>query len=548
MEKKRLTTVVSGLNKGFYLTVVCCALLGAALFFLLFGGGVLNPTETRWVRFGGGDNFQHYIGWRFYRNAPWIRYLTFYRNLNYPIGSTTVATDSNPLAAMIFKVFRRALPKEFQYNGIWLLLSFALSGFFAGCIGYRLTGRSWGAFLFTGFALSNPVPIQRALIHDSLAGHWLILAAIWLALNRRDRRTIYAWFGLVFAALGIHVYFLPMLLFILTLELIALSGEKASWRYVCGLAVACAGAVGLGYLVFGYGLIEGGTASFGELSLNLNAFFNPDGASRILPARPTFPLQYEGFNYWGLGVLLLAVLSLAFAEFRAFRRWLPFSIPTVGLILFAVSNRIAFDRVVLVDIRLPAELESIFSIFRSSGRLVWPLFYLCLIWVFRAFARRKGEPVGRWRAVGSWALLIAAFALQLYDLSGFYRSASDRVRQVMTREAPERIDATAWSEILAAADSLELTEGASELKDAFAMLAADLGLTINKGSAARGVRPVLGGDQVPVETRLESGEFEEGAVYILLNEAARELAERRYPEAYRAIGEIGYLDFDESPF
>ena len=80
------------------------------------------------------------------------------------------------------------------------------------------------------------------------------------------------------------------------------------------------------------------------------------------------------------------------------------------------------------------------------------------------------------------------------------------------------------------------------------MLAADLGLTINKGSAARGVRPVLGGDQVPVETRLESGEFEEGAVYILLNEAARELAERRYPEAYRAIGEIGYLDFDESPF
>lgn len=546
MKKKRLTTAESGLNKGFYLTVVCCALMGAALFFLLFGGGVLNPTETRWVRFGGGDNFQHYIGWRFYRNAPWIRYLTFYRNLNYPIGSTTVATDSNPLAAMIFKVFRWALPKTFQYNGIWLLLSFALSGFFAGCIGYRLTGRSWGAFLFTGFALSNPVPIQRALIHDSLAGHWLILAAIWLALNRRDRRTIYAWFGLIFAALGIHVYFLPMLLFILTLELIVLIGERASWRYVCGLAIGCAGAVGLGYVFFGYDLIDAGTASFGELSLNLNAFFNPDGASRILPARPTFPLQYEGFNYWGLGVLLLAVLSLAFTEFSAFRRWVPLLVPTLGLILFAASNRIAFDRTVLVDIRLPARLESVFSIFRSSGRLVWPLFYLCLIWVFRALAGREdGASAGRRRAMAGWILLTAAFALQLYDLSGFYRSVSDRVCQVMTSEAPERIDAAAWTEVLSAADSLELTDGPAELKDAFAMLAADLGLTINKGSAARGVRPVAGGDLVPVETRLESGEFVEGAVYVLLNEAARELALQRYPEAYRAIGEIGYLDFNE---
>ena len=36
----------------------CCALVGILFFFLLFDARILNPLETRWVQFGGGDNFQ----------------------------------------------------------------------------------------------------------------------------------------------------------------------------------------------------------------------------------------------------------------------------------------------------------------------------------------------------------------------------------------------------------------------------------------------------------------------------------------------------------
>ena len=48
--------------------------------------------------------------------------------------------------------------------------------------------------------------------------------------------------------------------------------------------------------------------------MNLNAFINPDGNSSLLSDRPTFPLQYEGFNYWGLGLICLFLLSLLFSK------------------------------------------------------------------------------------------------------------------------------------------------------------------------------------------------------------------------------------------
>lgn len=524
------------------LTIACCSLIGIVFFFCLFDVRMVNPLETRWVRFGGGDNFQHYVGWRFYRNAPWIRYLTFFRNLNYPIGTTTVVTDSNPIFALFFKIFNNVLPQTFQYNGIWLLMSFGLCGFFAGCIGYRLTDSFWLSLLFTLMALSNPVLIQRAIIHDTLAGHWLILFAVYLLMRRAERWNWLVWGFLIWIGIGIHLYFLPMLISILLTQIFCMIRDRSERMTFMRLALTVVFAIAGGYWLFGYGLIEPSAVGFGELSMNLNAFLNPDGASRWLSSRPTFPLQYEGFNYWGLGMIVMLVWALIQARREDYRKMIPAVFPAVGLILFALSNRITFDQRLLFEFELPEPILSAASIFRSSGRLAWPIFYLVLVWIFSVFSRIESDPdqTASYRR-GMAILLTATVILQFNDLAPFYRSVSERVRTVISNPHEQRLDHTAWEVFRTDVDHLEITDGDSDLKDEFALLAADFGWTINKSANARAVRPVLGGDLITVEERLHSGAFEDRTLYVFLTEAWRAIAIDLYPDRYMELDGFGIL-------
>ena len=190
------------------------AALGGALIFVLvvFGPANIDPLNTDWVTTGGGDNLQHYIGWRFFRNAPWSRQLLFDQELNYPVGTSVIVTDSNPLFCLVFKLLRSVLPAEFQFNGIWILSCYLLLAFFAVLILRQLSARPVICVLGAMLAVLNPVVLQRALIHDNLCAHWLILAAILLFLNRAQyRRNAVGWALLVLVTLLIHFYFIPMI-------------------------------------------------------------------------------------------------------------------------------------------------------------------------------------------------------------------------------------------------------------------------------------------------------------------------------------------------
>ena len=114
-------------------------IFGFIFVLLVFSPGNIDPSNTDWVVNGGGDNLQHYLGWRFFRSSPWTRYVLFMRNWNYPVGSSVIVTDSNPLFCIIFKLLDSILPSHFQFNGIWILVSYLLLAFFAGLIGWRLS-------------------------------------------------------------------------------------------------------------------------------------------------------------------------------------------------------------------------------------------------------------------------------------------------------------------------------------------------------------------------------------------------------------------------
>ena len=58
---------------------------------------------------------------------------------------------------------------------------------------------------------------------------------------------------------------------------------------------------------------------YGEISMNLNALINPSSPrgiytwSRLLPQQPQATGQYDGFNYLGLGVLILVAVALLYS-------------------------------------------------------------------------------------------------------------------------------------------------------------------------------------------------------------------------------------------
>ncbi len=111
------------------------------------------------------------------------------------------------------------------------------------------------------------------------------------------------------------------------------------------------------------------------------------GFSAFLKALPVGPKQYEGFNYLGLGAILL--LSIAAIRFIITCRkvkfdrekiyfFMPLIVVLTGFLLLAVSNKISYGSSSITLFSIPQFLEMPFGVFRASGRFGWPIYYVIL--------------------------------------------------------------------------------------------------------------------------------------------------------------------------
>jgi len=88
------------------------------------------------------------------------------------------------LLAIIFKIFAGVLPKTFQYWGIWGLLSFILQGGISACILKKLTHNKIIASAGTLFFCVSPIILTRLFSQSSMGGHFVILLAILIWIDR----------------------------------------------------------------------------------------------------------------------------------------------------------------------------------------------------------------------------------------------------------------------------------------------------------------------------------------------------------------------------
>ena len=462
---------------------------------VIFSFENVDPSNINWVTNGGGDNLQHYLGWRFYRNSSWNRYLFFMRDLNYPVGTSVIVTDSNPLFCFIFKILKNMLPETFQFNGIWIVLSYLLIGFFSVKISWKLTGNFLLSLLSALIAILNPVVLQRAIIHDTLTAHWIILFGIYLILQDESRWNPVGWFLITEATLLIHIYFIPMLAFLWVLQIIRMTIKKRVFMKLILAFIVFPVSILLGYYAAGYAHIVPQSGSFGELSMNLNAFINPDSIPALLQPRPIISLQYEGFNYWGLGLIILVIFGLLLSVKSIFLKSFPYILPSVGLILLAASNIGYFDNKIVYQIDLPEKILSTLSVFRSSGRLVWPLYYLVLFTVIYSLSQVMRSS-NRKRIITQGMVVICA-VIQIYDLHEFHAQTSFRFRnpENMLPSLP-----SAFTEVIPEnIKHIYCSEGDSKMKDAIALFAVKNHLTFNRSANAREIEHIYGGDMLDME-------------------------------------------------
>ena len=436
-----------------YLSFALGALFGALVFIMLYGVRVLDVTYDDWLLTGWYDLSQHYVGWKLYRASGWHFPIGLCDTSFYPYLASVIYTDSIPVVCLFFKILSPILPETFQFFGIYGLFCFMMQGGVAKLILRRLfPSEAICCVACIPFIFCAPL-WQRMYYHTALASQYLILLAILLFMYRdridKQWKRIVLWCVLGVLCITIHftIYGIVSVLLLGFALWEALDGAQliAFLKYP---AAYLASTVFAFYLFGGfYGNISGEAEGLGVFSANLNSLFNPIDYSRIIREFPLTGGQYEGLSYIGVAALIMLFPTLLniiknYREIWRDHRNAVIVIFTVSLILWviALSPEVAAGSKVLYEIPLPGFIYDAWSMFRASGRFLWPVMYVMIL-ISMHFSRRE---TGRYFTI----LLLIACLLQLYEFSGKAVSISSEYEDV--KEAhfqADRLDMIDWEGI-----------------------------------------------------------------------------------------------------
>lgn len=507
------------------------ALLGILAFLLVFGVTPLDVTNDAFCRGGyiEKDIQQHYAGWLFYRNSAAGWPLCVASGINAPNGLSVAYTDSIPLFAVFFKLLDPLLPETFQYFGWFTLLCFALQGGFGalllGLFSKGLTLPLLGDVLL----VTSPVLWERVFRHTSLGAQFFVLGALYyyFKLRRQGRFAGRGLFALNVLAIIIHPYYLPMTFAItlaLLLEYAFAKHQFAAPALYLGANLAATIAAGWICGLF-YGTAGGGSeALYGYFGLNLNALWNPVGVggvlySRLLPAQNQVGGNYDAFAYLGLGVLVALVAGSVAAWVGGARPWgwlrRHWALCAVCAVLtaFAISHVVTANGAILVQLPLPGRLISLFSIFRSSGRMLWPVYYLLMAAAFALLARLGGRC--------GLAAVVLLVAVQVWDVSPALLQRGQAMQTTQTTDAyPSELRSDFWT--LAAQRYTNIASMSGIQTDALhlALFAADNGMTTNDPFAARYDADALALTRSELLGEISAGTLRPDTLYLFADEGS----------------------------
>lgn len=423
--RNRLTTrIPTGAEGAFFMG----SALGALVFVLIWGFTPLNPANFEWLAnpFGGDLTFSAISALAFQREG-WTFPIGLIESIVYPAHTSIVLADNVPLVAIAFKALAKLLGRDTQYYGIWGFVCTILQGGIASAILFKYCRNIFLSLLGTLFFLFSPIFLGRMFVHISMGGQWVILLPM-LVIAYRDeilvRRYEIALCSLMcIVSAGILAYFTPMVLMLVVLYywLRVENGWKTALAHLLvTLGIAIPGILLLMWVCGGFlpNMVSGG-AAYGAIPLNLAAYIDPGPFSRLFPGfavGPTENFHWESYAWLGMGIMTGAAVLLIGAvlekQLHVNSFWkvtFPFLITGLVLVGFAATNVLRFGDQVIFTYPLTDELLSLFSSFRSSARIGWPVWYLLAFLIIGGLASlRAGVFI-------KTTLLLSLLGFQIWD-------------------------------------------------------------------------------------------------------------------------------------
>ena len=459
-----------------------CVLTPVLLFTAFFDWNVVNPTRIGWLM--QADWGQHVLGWNAFRHVSWSSF-NHESLLGAPVGNTIVSTDSNPLFAFSFKLFRDYLPAQFQYIGPWFLFCVCMHVIFAYKLIRPHAPGKWTA-LGGAIALSALPMLYYRERHDTLVAQWLILWALHLFINVRDDemadsdarglKAVASWFGRApkmrgYAALlgvtgMIHPYILFMVAAIWGGDVLKrfMPAARSMNRKVIFDTVLRAAFVFFWAIVALYvaGSFTKGmnpdAGGYGYYSFPLDGWFNPvdPNFSSILRAWPLDAGQaFEGYQYIGFGLIVLiaaaVVLYVMTPEAREAKGFLiklkPLTLPFAALFVIAMSNHPQFYGIDIFKVGLPELLKGPLGVLRASGRLVWPITYCMVLTALVVLFKSRPRTIA--------IMLPLVLVVQAYDLQGFSAVMRKATSQAASDQVFYKTPSPVWDQLVTKSSGID---------------------------------------------------------------------------------------------
>ena len=302
--------------------------------------------------------------------------------------------------------------------------------------------------------------INRITEFPAHFGHWIILLYFYTELldknNKFKLQSI-----IILLSLLINFYFTLMLLMIFFINhfynfIFRQKSLKSILKQCFLVLILLIPAM----YIFGYFEIspdDGLAWGFGYYNLNLNSLFNPLGEthseidwSNFISTKPIQKGQYEGFSYLGVSGLIFLVLFLKHIFFEKKNIiFEPRSLLLITIITFflALSNNITFGDITIINYPLNKYLYALASLFRSSGRFIWPAYYFIfiigIISIYILFPKKN------------ILILSILLSIQLFDLSSGLKHYFNG-NQYKVKSASKYTDYEYWKKISHQFENLRL--------------------------------------------------------------------------------------------
>ena len=462
-------------------SLILGSLYSLILIYIIGGLGVLNPRNKNWLSIGDGTG---QISWEFFRDQPLWQ---FPLGLNPKYGleiSNSIALDGQiPLLSLVLHPFSNYLITPFQYFGIFIFLTFMLNFYFSTKIFNYFKFSNFQNIISSIILSSLPITLNRTIenTHYALSSTWIIFAAIYLSIKKST--SILNWSLLVIIVCLIHPYYLPfvfVIFFFSSLNLLLNDRnliKQIAKTYIFMFISLISTMWIVGYFLPG---IDSSDVGYGLFRSSLSSLFDPSGWSQIIPDLNELDGAYEGFGFIGTTSILTLILYLFLIKKIKVNHYKPF-VPlfTSAILLFVVSlsNKISILDHEIFDFAIPKYLEDIIGIYRSSGRFIWLLSILLLLFPLvqiQANIRKKNFSI----------FLVSISLLTFID---YYPHLTSQRETKFSAPYKSNLTDDAWSSIFECYEKIRVYPPTVSVENYynFLLLASSQSLGINTGRFSR---------------------------------------------------------------